>query len=34
MARKMVKPKGQSKDFETVKLPNYLRKLRNKEFED
>ena len=26
--RKLVKPKGQVKDFETKRLPNYLRKQR------
>ena len=31
--RRTVKPKGQKKEFETVKLPNYLRKQRQKELE-
>ena len=33
-ARRMVKPKGQKKEYETVKLPNYLRKQRQKEMEN
>ena len=27
----MVKPKGQKKDYDSVRLPNYLRKQREKE---
>ena len=29
----MVKPKGQKRDFETVRLPNYLRRQKEKEME-